>query len=117
MNPKPIKFSPPEQEAALSINRRHFLSRTSLGIGGAALAALLPGCLPGTSTNGLAPSSMLPGLHLPAKAKRVIYLFQSGGPAQMDLFDYKAGMAKMHGEELPGSIRMGKRLTGMTSNQ
>ena len=115
---KPIAFSSPEEEAALSINRRHFLSRMSLGIGSAALASLLPGCL---SSGGPARSAMssdvLPGLHLPAKAKRVIYLFQSGGPAQMDLFDYKPAMSQMHGEDLPDSIRMGQRLTGMTAFQ
>lgn len=115
---KPIKFSDPEHEAALTVNRRHFLSRASLGIGGAALASLLPGCLSGSSAEQIVSStSTLQGLHLPAKARRVIYLFQSGGPSQMDLFDYKPAMAKMHGEELPGSVRMGQRLTGMTANQ
>ncbi|MFK7847700.1 MAG: hypothetical protein AB8G77_20575, partial [Rhodothermales bacterium] len=70
---KPIAFSPPEQEAALNINRRHFLSKTGLGIGGAALASLLPGCFSGGAAGGLnSASSALPGLHLPAKAKRVI---------------------------------------------
>ena len=56
-------------------------------------------------------------LHLAPKAKRVIYLFQSGGPAQMDLFDHKGALSSMHGQELPDTIRMGQRLTGMTAFQ
>ncbi|WP_394344018.1 DUF1501 domain-containing protein [Seonamhaeicola maritimus] len=55
--------------------------------------------------------------HFPAKAKRVIYLLQSGAPSQMDLFDYKPLLDKMHGQELPDSIRKGQRLTGMTAGQ
>ena len=108
------EFSGPEEEAALGINRRHFLSRMSLGIGSAALASLLPGC------TGSVPEQALDRLnvsHFAPKAKRVIYLFQSGGPAQMDLFDYKPQLQNLHGEELPDSIRMGQRLTGMTAFQ
>src|SRR3989440_12281424 len=55
--------------------------------------------------------------HFAPKAKRVIYLFMAGGPAQMDLLDYKPTLEKLHGTELPSSIRMGQRLTGMTSGQ
>jgi len=51
------------------------------------------------------------------KAKRIIYLFQNGAPSQLETFDYKPLLNKMHGEELPASIRMGQRLTGMTANQ
>ena len=111
---QPKEFTGPEHEAALGINRRHFLSRMSLGVGSAALASLLPGCVSST------PETALGGMnvsHFAPKAKRVIYLFQSGGPAQMDLFDYKPQLQKMHGEELPDSIRMGQRLTGMTAFQ
>ncbi len=57
------------------------------------------------------------GLHLAPKAKRVIYMFQSGGPSQIDLFDYKPELAKIRGKELPDSIRNGQRLTGMTAKQ
>ena len=60
---------------------------------------------------------LLPGLHFAPKAKRVIYLFMSGGPSHIDLFDYKPGLRAHHGEDLPASIRMGQRLTGMTSGQ
>src|SRR4029077_8930844 len=60
----------------------------------------------------------LPGLpHFAAKAKRVVFLHQSGGPSQMDLFDYKPTLDKLSGTELPGSVRMGQRITGMTSGQ
>ena len=55
--------------------------------------------------------------HFAPKAKRVIYLFQNGAPSQLDLFDYKPMLNKMHGEDLPESIRGGQRLTGMTANQ
>jgi len=60
----------------------------------------------------------LPGFpHLPVKARRVIYLFQSGAPSQLDLFDFKPGLANLRGTELPDSIRRGQRLTGMTATQ
>ena len=55
--------------------------------------------------------------HFSPKAKRVIYLYQSGGPSQLDLFDYKPKLAKLHGQELPDSVRQGQRLTGMSGNQ
>jgi hypothetical protein len=51
------------------------------------------------------------------RVKRVIYLFQSGGPSQLELFDYKPRLRAMNGEELPESIRKGQRLTGMTAFQ
>ena len=79
----------PEDTSPLQMSRRHFLSRASAGIGVAALSSLLPAC-------GKAPlqseAQGIGGLIQPhhfARAKRVIYLFQSGGPAQMELFDYK----------------------------
>ncbi len=60
----------------------------------------------------------LPGFpNLPVRAKRIIYLFQSGAPSQIDLFDYKPGLENLRGRELPDSIRQGQRLTGMTSTQ
>ena len=93
------------------MNRREFLTRSSLaGIGVAALSSLMPGSL---LANGNRPS--LP--HFFPKAKRVVFLFQSGGPSQLDLFDYKPKLMEMFGEELPPSIRGDQRLTGMTSNQ
>ena len=60
---------------------------------------------------------MLKSFHLPPKAKRIIYLFMSGGPSQLDLFDYKPLLNRLNGEDLPQSVRMGQRLTGMSANQ
>jgi hypothetical protein len=60
---------------------------------------------------------VLPETHHAAKAKRVIFLFQSGGPSQIDLMDYKPHLNKVHGQQLPDSVRQGQRLTGMSGNQ
>ena len=97
------------------INRRHFLSKTSLGIGGMALGSLL-GC-DFSHKNSVRDnlSKMFHTQHFAPKAKRIIYLFQSGGPSQIDLFDYKPVLMKMRGQDLPDSVRQGQRLTGMTS--
>jgi uncharacterized protein (DUF1501 family) len=84
------------------LSRRAFLSRTSQGLGAAALTSLL---------------SAQDSTPLPAKAKRIIYLFQSGGPPQMDLFDPKPQLDKFHGQEVPASIFNGQRKTGMTAGQ
>lgn len=95
-----------------NMDRRQFLSKTSLGLGSMALSSLLgPGNLFARNTLGLNKIPLVP------KAKRVIYLFQSGGPSQMELFDYKPLLNERFGQELPESIRAGQRLTGMTSSQ
>lgn len=102
----------------LALTRRYFFSRTSAGFGIAALANLLGADLAGAEIQPQSPSGGLPGLpHFAPKAKRVIYLFQSGGPSQMDLFDYKPRLHQMAHTELPDSVRMGQRLTGMTAGQ
>ncbi|RLS58420.1 MAG: DUF1501 domain-containing protein [Planctomycetota bacterium] len=90
-----------------SLNRRVFLRTSAAGIGAAALASLVP------------PSPVLGDslTHHLSKAKRIIYLFQSGAPSQMDLFDPKPALANKRGEDLPDSIRQGQRLTTMTSGQ
>ena len=94
-------------------SRRDFLTKTSLGLGALALGSIIdPMSLLAQDSGGV-----LDKLHLPAKAKRVIYLFQSGAPSQLDLFDYKPLLNKMHGQELPDSVRKGQRLTGMTAGQ
>ena len=101
------------------LNRRHFLSKLGLGIGGLALGNLL-GCKQGEASDqlsGMGTKGLLDAPHFAPKAKRIIYLFQSGGPSQLDLFDYKPLLTEMHGEELPASVRMGQRLTGMTAFQ
>ncbi|MDG1896307.1 MAG: DUF1501 domain-containing protein [Fuerstiella sp.] len=93
--------------------RRHFFSRSACGLGTAALASLL-------RTDGSAAAQSSPGgevqTHTPT-AKRVIYLFQSGAPSQLDLFDHKPGLADLRASELPDSIRQRQRLTGMTKDQ
>lgn len=98
-------------------NRRHFLSRLSLGLGSAALGSLLiPDLFKGNGESG--DSGLPAGLaHFAPKAKRIIYLFQNGAPSQLDLFDYKPLLNKMQGQDLPASIRGEQRLTGMTSGQ
>ncbi|MDG2123955.1 MAG: DUF1501 domain-containing protein [Verrucomicrobiales bacterium] len=88
------------------MNRRAFLSGSAHGLAGAALGSLLPGVVDGAV-----------GLQKAAKAKRIIYMFQSGAPSQMDLFDPKPGMEKFRGQDLPDSIRKGQRITTMTSGQ
>jgi len=101
-------------ERRLNMNRRRFLSRLSLGIGSVALGSLLIPDLFSKKDD----EAVLTGLaQFAPKAKRIIYLFQNGAPSQLDLFDYKPLLQKMHGEDLPASIRQGQRLTGMTADQ
>jgi len=103
-------------ETGLALTRRHFFGRSATGIGVAALATLLG---PELRARGATQAhGGLPGLpHFPPKARRVIYLFQSGGPSQMELFDYKPRLAELQGQNLPESVRMGQRLTGMSASQ
>ncbi len=106
------------QELRLAMTRRQLFGRAAKGIGVAALASLL--APEGFAANeGIDPKTGgLVGLpHFPARAKRVIFLHQSGAPSQIELFDYKPQLEKLHGTELPGSVRMGQRITGMTSGQ
>lgn len=100
----------------LSMNRRKFLSRASLGLGSAALGSLLiPDLFSGGTPSEDAIMDALP--HFAPKAKRVIYLFQNGAPSQLESFDYKPLLNKNFGQELPSSIRGDQRLTGMTAGQ
>lgn len=104
-------------------NRRHFLGQAGLSLGLPALLQLLNEGNRASAAVPEAPAApsaaqSLPGLpHFPAKAKRVIYLFQSGGPSQVELFDYKPQLETWRGKELPESFRKGQRLTAMTSRQ
>jgi hypothetical protein len=107
----------PLHEYAQAMTRRHFFARGALGLGTAALASLLAeradAARPAES-----PTGGLLGLpHFAPKAKRAIYLFMNGGPAQMDMWDYKPKMGDWFDKDLPGSVRMGQRLTTMTSGQ
>ena len=99
----------------LNITRRHFLGKMSLGLGSVALGSLLIPDLLKSGSDGTGTITGLP--HFAPKAKRIIYLFQNGAPSQLESFDYKPLLNKMTGEDLPESIRMGQRLTGMTSGQ
>ena len=102
-------------EHSLNLNRRKFLSKLSLGIGSVALGSLLIPDLFGSKSD---EEMLLAGLpQFAPKAKRIIYLFQNGAPSQLDLFDYKPKLIEMFGQDLPESIRMGQRLTGMTADQ
>src|SRR5678815_5772305 len=109
--------SPPAmncQHVNFQMNRRDFFGRFALGIGGMALFGLL-------NRDAAAAANPFKGIldqpHFAPKAKRVIYLFMSGGPSQHDLFDYKPLLNKLNGQDLPASVRMGQRLTGMSGNQ
>ena len=96
------------------MNRREWLRSCGMGFGGLALADML-----GRATAADEPSAggVLGGFHHPPRAKRVIYLFQSGGPSQLDLFDHKPLLTRLDGEQLPAAVRGGQRLTGMSGNQ
>ena len=96
-------------DSSFGLSRRQFLGRFGYGLGAAALASMSEG-------HSLA-SGFPAGLHLPPKAKRIIFLFQSGAPSQLDLFDPKPTLNQRHGEDLPASVRMGQRLTAMSGNQ
>ncbi|QDV36690.1 DUF1501 domain-containing protein [Tautonia plasticadhaerens] len=113
----------PILERINTVTRRHFFGRNALGLGTAALASMLPDRRAmalggGADENRPAPSGGLPGLpHFAPKAKRAIYLFMSGAPSQLDMFDYKPAMDDLFDTDLPESIRKGQRLTTMTSGQ
>ncbi len=112
----------PQREYELMMTRRQLFGKGATGIGVAALASLFEQEAfgqgkPNPAKNPLAAHGALPALHFAPKAKRVIYLFQSGAPSHIDLFDYKPKLRDYHGQELPASIRNGQRITGMTSGQ
>ena len=99
----------------LNVNRRTFLHRSAIGIGGLALGSLLEQACNSAGKDGSTAFGTLP--HFPPKVKRVIYLFQSGAPSQLELYDWKPKLRELSGQELPASVRQGQRLTGMTANQ
>src|SRR4051812_23787907 len=119
----------PRLEHGLTINRRQFFGRGAVGIGTAALASLLGKDLFGadavaSSAGGPNPAAALPpgaGVggfpNFAPKAKRVIYILQSGGPPHVDMFDYKPKLGDFRGKELPPSVQMGQRLSTMTQGQ
>ena len=105
----------PRVDFECNLTRRQFFSRSVRGVAGGVGSAALAGLL---AEDGLAgPTGALANRHFAPKAKRVIYLFMSGAPSQIDMWDPKPGLADRFDEELPESIRMGQRLTTMTSGQ
>ena len=104
----------PGAQPAFGLSRRGFLQRFGMGLGGIALADLMgrPSSARAASVPGV-----LPAPHFAPKAKRVIYLFQSGGPSQLETFDYKPLLNEKQGQPLPDEVRRGQRLTGMSGNQ
>jgi len=108
----------PLHEYANLLTRRHFFSRTATGIGAAALASLInPELFASNTPVTTGRGGVLGKPHFKPKAKRVIYLFMSGAPSQIDMWDYKPKMQDYFDTDLPSSIRMGQRLTTMTSKQ
>src|SRR5438105_3653330 len=112
------------QHLGLIPSRRSFLSTTGMGLGATALFQLLgANAFADDKLRGLTPPAQGPlrGIldkpHFPPKAKRIIYLFMSGGPSQLDLFDYKPLLNQKNGEDLPESVRQGQRLTSMSAHQ
>src|SRR5438067_995254 len=103
-----------DRQRELFFTRRQLFARSAAGIGAAALASLL-------NENLFAEPSAARGAlgspHFAPKARRVIYLHMAGGPSHIDLLDYKPKLRDYHGQELPASVRMGQRITGMTSGQ
>ena len=105
----------PIHQYGRQITRRHFFEQGSHALGWAALASLTGGNLLATRAD--ASTAQPPLNHFPGKAKHIIYLHMVGGPSQMDLYDYKPVMQEYYDKDLPDSIRMGQRLTMMTSGQ
>src|SRR6478672_2505242 len=101
--------------AALELTRRHFFASAGLSVGGMALSSLLSQAADAETKAGV--GAALPRTHFPTKCKHVIYLHCVGGPSQMDLYDYKPKMQEYFDKDLPDSVRMGQRLTTMTSGQ
>ena len=101
----------------IKTTRRAFLSKTGLGLGSFALSQLLPTSQATATADKITGQIASSNQHFVPKAKRIIYLFQSGGPSQIDLFDHKPLLNQKQAEELPDSVRRGQRLTGMSANQ
>ena len=115
--------NPDLKEVKMHLDRRAFLTKTSMGLGAMALGSLLGGnkLYGGSNTKTVTSAETTSAAvafpnYLP-KAKRIVYLFQSGGPSQIDMFDYKPALDSQFGKDLPDSVRKGQRLTGMSADQ
>lgn len=112
--------TPEFNELHRKMDRRNFLTKTSLGLGALAVGSLFGNSVFGSplKRQGSLEDDILSALpQIAPKAKRVVYLFQAGGPSQFETFDYKPKLATMLGQNLPDSVRQGQRLTGMSANQ
>src|SRR5438105_4479264 len=96
------------------ITRRHFLTRTTAGLGLAAVASLLPEKLPAA---GAPVPGVLGTTHFPPRARNVIYLFMAGGPSHVDLLDHKPVLTACHGQQMPASVLGSQRVTLLTRDQ
>ena len=111
-------LSQPTKDYVKLETRRQFFGKMATGLGGVALATLgySPSAVAGEAS-AITGQGALGAPHFPAKAKRVIYLFMSGAPSQLDMYDYKPYMRVWYDKDLPEEIRDGQRLTTMTSKQ
>ncbi len=110
----------PLNETYDAVTRRYFFNRSACGLGAAALASTInPNLLRAETSTPVGPNTFgsLPALHIPPKAKRVIWLFMADAPSQLDLYDYKPGLSEFFDKDLPESVRNGQRITTMTSGQ
>jgi hypothetical protein len=109
----------PLQNYLAQETRRYFFGRCAAGLGAGALATMLNSPALGSEANPAISQSLgvLPSLHHAPKAKRVIWLFMADAPSQLDLFDYKPSLQQHFDKDLPDSVRMGQRITTMTSGQ
>ena len=107
-----------EQQFALSINRRTFLSRSAYGLGSIALASLLNPRLVSAAARVVAPArGIISPLHFPQKAKRVIHLCMAGGPSHLETFDYKPKLKELHGKPFPDSFTKGQQLAQLQNTE
>src|SRR4029078_1249524 len=104
-------------EVAQALNRRHFLRNSGVGLGALAFGSLVGASSSAISAAPAQHPAPSPQPHFAPKAKRIIYLFQSGAPSQFETFDYKPKLHALRGQELPASVRIRQRLTTMTSGQ
>src|SRR5436190_8727377 len=101
-----------------TLARRTFLKQSTTGLGALALTSLFnPKLFAMEPGDGPAVPGALGHLHFAPKAKRIIYMFMSGAPSHLDLFDPKPNLIEMTGKDLPDSVRKGQRITTMTSGQ
>ncbi len=111
----------PAHEYLNHLTRRQFFAGAGLAMGGVALSALAPRLVGATARQNPLDARIHPPLagfpHFAPKAKRIIYLHMNGGPSQLDTFDYKPALQERFDQDLPESIRMGQRITTMTSGQ